>query len=199
MTDDKVNVPIKITLDGSDIKRLVKDEFNSVKKEDKTLKRDKIILTHIQHRYDEEERRFQTVDSKISSMIAVLIMIFTIQGSLFTNILSNMDKINICLIVLFSISLVLYLISIGFFIYAHYFEKFSATPSISFLMKKGENDESEHDIVKNMIGLYGSCVDENYEIIENKTSIAKKGFLFLICGGCLSFIFFICFLFELFI
>ena len=40
--------------------------------EDETLKRDKEILTHIQHRYDEEERRFQTVDSKISSMIAVL-------------------------------------------------------------------------------------------------------------------------------
>ena len=45
--------------------------------EDETLKRDKEILTHIQHRYDEEERRFQTVDSKISYMIAVLIMIFT--------------------------------------------------------------------------------------------------------------------------
>ena len=42
--------------------------------DDEILKRDKEILTHIQHRYDEEERRFQTVDSKISSMIAVLIM-----------------------------------------------------------------------------------------------------------------------------
>ena len=37
--------------------------------DDEILKRDKEILTHIQHRYDEEERRFQTVDSKISSMI----------------------------------------------------------------------------------------------------------------------------------
>lgn len=72
--------------------------------DDETLKRDKEILTHIQHRYDEEERRFQTVDSKISSMIAVLIMIFTIQGSLFTNILSNMVKINISLMILFIIS-----------------------------------------------------------------------------------------------
>ena len=63
--------------------------------DDEILKRDKEILTHIQHRYDEEERRFQTADSKISSMIAVLIMIFTIQESLFTNILSNMDKISL--------------------------------------------------------------------------------------------------------
>ena len=75
--------------------------------DEEILKRDKEILTHIQHRYDEEERRFQTVDSKISSMIAVLIMIFTIQGSLFTNILSNMDKLNISLMILFIISLVL--------------------------------------------------------------------------------------------
>ena len=29
-TDDKVDVPIKVTLDSSDIKKLVKDEVNSV-------------------------------------------------------------------------------------------------------------------------------------------------------------------------
>ena len=34
---------------------------------EETLRRDKEILIHIQHRYDEEERRFQTVDSKIRS------------------------------------------------------------------------------------------------------------------------------------
>lgn len=147
--------------------------------DDETLQRDKEILTHIQHRYDEEERRFQTVDSKISSMIAVLIMIFTIQGSLFTNILSNMDKLNISIIVLFIISLVLYLVSIGFFIKAHYFKKFSATPKPSFLMDEGAKEESEHTIVKDMIALYGDCVDENEETIENKTNIAKKGFAFL--------------------
>ena len=167
--------------------------------DDEILKRDKEILTHIQHRYDEEERRFQTVDSKISSMIAVLIMIFTIQGSLFTNILSNMDKINICLIVLFIISLVLYLISIGFFIKAHYFKKFSATPKPSFLMDEGAKEESEHTIVKDMIALYGDCVDDNEETIEDKTSIAKKGFYFLVYGGCLSFIFIVCFLLYVFI
>lgn len=167
--------------------------------DEETLKRDREILTHIQHRYDEEERRFQTVDSKISSMIAVLIMIFTIQGSLFTNILSNIGKLDICLIVLFIVSLLLYLISIGFFIKAHYFKNFSATPKPSFLMEEGANDESEHTIVKDMIALYGDCVDENYETMENKTNIAKKGFAFLIFGGCLSFIFFVCFLLVVFI
>ena len=48
-----------------------------------------------------------------------------------------------------------------------------------------------------MIALYGDCAYENYETIEDKTSIAKKGFNFLIYGGCLSFIFFVCLLFEL--
>ena len=66
-------------------------------------------------------------------------------------------------------------------------------------MDEGAKEESEHTIVKDMIALYGDCVNENEEIIENKTSIAKKGFNFLIYGGCLSFIFFVCFLFELFI
>lgn len=164
---------------------------------EKEILRDKEILKHIQHRYDEEERRFQTVDSKINSMIAVLAMIFTIQSSLFTNILSNTDKISISIILLFIISLGLYLISIGFFIKAHYFKKFSAAPSPSFLWKKGGEEVSEHEIIKEMIGLYGDCVNDNEETIENKTNIAKKGFHFLIFGGCLSFIFFICFLAEL--
>ena len=53
--------------------------------DDETLKRDKEILTHIQHRYDEEERRFQTVDSKISSMISIIFNFywFFYQSSLF--------------------------------------------------------------------------------------------------------------------
>lgn len=167
--------------------------------DDETLKRDKEILNHIQHRYNEEERRFQTVDSKISSMIAVLAMIFTIQSSLFTNILTNACKISISIIILFIISLGLYLGAIGCFIKAHYFEKFLATPKPSFLMDEGAKGESEHTIVKDMIALYSDSVNHNEKIIENKTNIAKKGFLFLILGGCFSFIFFVCFLFELFV
>lgn len=167
--------------------------------DDTSLRRDREILKHIQHRYDEEERRFHSIDSKISSMIAVLAMIFTIQSSFFTNIVSNTDKISFCIIILFIISLGVYLISIGFFIKAHYFKKCSVTPKPSFLMEEGAKDESEHTIVKDMIALYGKSVDENYEILENKTNIAKKGFVFLLFGGCLSFIFFVCFLFELFI
>lgn len=197
MTNDKVEVPIKVTVDSEDIEKLIKKEISFEKQDDESLKRDKEILTHVQHRYDEEERRFQTVDSKISSMIAVLAMIFTIQSSLFTNILSNADKISVTILILFIVSLGMYLISIGFFIKAHYFKKVSITPSPTFLMEEGAKEESEHTIVKDMIALYGNCADENYETIENKTRIAKNGFHFLIYGGCLSFIFFVCFLFEL--
>ncbi|SFL65918.1 hypothetical protein SAMN02910297_01448 [Methanobrevibacter olleyae] len=166
--------------------------------ENQELKRDKEILSHIQHRYDEEERRFQSVDTKISSMIGVLAVIFTIQASLFINILSN-SKPDICLIVLFIFSLALYLISIYYFIKSHYFKKFSATPKPSFLMEEGAKKESEHTIVKDMIALYSDCINDNEKLIENKTNIAKKGFSFLIYGGCLSFIFLLCFLLELFV
>ena len=56
--------------------------INNLKSEiNEELARDKIILEHIQHRYEEEERRFQTVDGKINSMIAVLAGIFTLQAS----------------------------------------------------------------------------------------------------------------------
>ena len=98
MPTDKFDVPIKVTVDSSDIKKFVEDKINSEKHDDEILKRDREILTHIQHRYEEEERRFQTVDSKISSMIAVIVMIFTIQASLFTNIISNTDKISVTIV-----------------------------------------------------------------------------------------------------
>ena len=159
--------------------------------------RDKEILNHIQHRYEEEERRFQSIDSKISSMIGVLVMIFTIQASVLTNIMSNNEKVDVCLIVLFITSLALYLISIYYFIDAHNFKKFLATPEPSFLMDEGKKGESEHVIVKDMIALYGDCVEKNEKIMENKTKISKKGFNFLIYGGFLSFIFFVCLLLKL--
>ena len=50
-----------------------------------------------------------------------------------------------------------------------------------------------------MIGLYGDCINDNEKVMENKISIAKKGFSFLIYGGCLSFIFIVCFIFKIFI
>ncbi len=135
---------------------------------------DKEILKHIQHRYEEEERRFQSIDSKISSMIAVLAMIFTIQSSLFTTIISNTNMVSFSIIMLFIISLGLYLISIGFFIKAHYFKECSVTPEPSFLIDEGAKYESEHTIVKDMIGLYGDCINDNEKVMENKTIIAKK-------------------------
>ncbi|KZX11363.1 hypothetical protein MBORA_16080 [Methanobrevibacter oralis] len=166
--------------------------INNLKSEiNEELARDKIILEHIQHRYEEEERRFQTVDGKINSMIAVLAGIFTLQASLFTIILSSFSKVEYCLIFLFVFSLILYLISIYYFIKAYTFKKVSATPKPSFLMELGANDESEHEIVKNMIGLYGSCVEDNEKSTENKTEIAKKGFSFLRYGGWVTFIFFV--------
>lgn len=172
---------------------------DNMPKEDTLLMRDKEILKHIQHRYEEEERRFQSIDSKISSMIAVLAMIFTIQSSLFTTIISNTNRVSFSIIILFIIPLGLYLISIGFFIKAHNFKKYSTTPKPSFLMDEGSKDESEHTIVKDMIGLYGDCINDNEKVMKNKTSIAKKGFSFLIFGGCLSFIFIVCYIFEIFI
>lgn len=69
MTKEKVEVPIKVTLDSDDIKKLIKDEISSEKHDDETLKRDKLLLDLMIHAYDEDLARNELVDTKNSQMI----------------------------------------------------------------------------------------------------------------------------------
>lgn len=64
MSNDKVDVPIKVTLDSSDIKKLVKDEVNSKRKNDETLSRDEFLLDLMKHYYEEDERRNELIRLK---------------------------------------------------------------------------------------------------------------------------------------
>ena len=82
------------------------------------LKKDELLLELAFHRYEEEERRNQLIDSKNQSFVAFLGVMFTIQitmvsnfHSMFENIDSN--KINF-LLVCFIISIICYFISLIF-------------------------------------------------------------------------------------
>jgi hypothetical protein len=63
--------------------------------EDSIFKRDKFLLDMMIHAYEEDERRNTLVDSKNSQMIACIGVMLTIQGSLFTYLLSHFSKINL--------------------------------------------------------------------------------------------------------
>ena len=62
--------------------------------EDSIFKRDKFLLDMMIHAYEEDERRNTLVDSKNSQMIACIGVMLTIQGSLFTYLLSQFFKIK---------------------------------------------------------------------------------------------------------
>ena len=111
-----------------------RDELNDDNEDDSVLKRDKFILDMLIHAYEEDERRNTLVDSKNSQMIAILGVMLTIQGSLFTFLLSNFitinsPAINVILSVLTLVSLGNYIYSMKIFIEAYYFKTFKSIPN----------------------------------------------------------------------
>lgn len=153
-------------------------------------KTDKLILEQAMHRYDEECKRFDTVDSKLSSMIGVLATIFTIQTSLFALILNNMGYSSYVIIayILFVVSEVLYLASAIIFIKAYNFETaYDAMPTPEILQyyygEKSSKDEIMDDLIKN----YSKSIKTNHSNIEKKTAKGKNGFTTLKVGLISSF------------
>ena len=88
------------------------------------IKQDTLLFKLMMHNYDEEVRRNELIDSKNSQMIAFLGIMFTIQLTLFVNVLStylSKDawplylKISSCVLLIFA--LLFYVASIGSFEY----------------------------------------------------------------------------------
>lgn len=107
--------------------------------EDSIFKRDKFLLNMMIHAYEEDERRNTLVDSNNSQMIACIGVMLTIQGSLFTYLLSqffkiNLLSINIILSVLALISLGYYIYSMKIFIDAYSFKTFKSVPNHEYLI-----------------------------------------------------------------
>ena len=90
MPNDKVDVPIKITLDGTDIRKLVKEEINSVRNDEK----DKLLLKLMMHYYEEDERRNELIDSKNSQMIIFSGAMLTLQTTLITKLFVDAILLN---------------------------------------------------------------------------------------------------------
>ncbi|MCQ2738584.1 MAG: hypothetical protein MJ224_08265 [archaeon] len=87
------------------------------------------------HRYDEDERRNQLVDSKNSSFIAFLGVMLTIQSTLISYIITFINgKLTlevIILVIVFVGSLICYAISLGYFVSSlKFLSKFQVAPVV---------------------------------------------------------------------
>lgn len=148
--------------------------------EDSIFKRDKFLLDMMIHAYEEDERRNTLVDSKNSQMIACIGVMLTIQGSLFTYLLSqffkiNLLSINIILSVLALISLGYYIYSMKIFIDAYSFKTFKSVPNHEYLINSAKKNSHEHNIVADLLGTFCGAIKYNKDVILNKINISKEG------------------------
>lgn len=199
-------------------RRIMSDETDNLKKvdefiensrkelnsedDDSIFNRDKFILDMMIHAYEEDERRNTLVDSKNSQMIAILGVMLTIQGSLFTFLLSNFAKINspvmnVILSVLTLVSLGYYVYSMKIFIDAYTFKTFKSIPNYEYLINSAKKKVPEHNIIGDLIGSFGSAIKHNKEVISGKVNTAKEGFEYFKKGGLLTILFVLVFLLSM--
>ena len=133
------------------------------------LAKDKYLLELIFNNYYEQERRFQTLESKISSMISFIGVIFTIQSTLFTSILVQLLSAQLFTKVILSlfliVSLMFYVYALYLFVEAYNFGKYRSAPNPHDLYEKSKEniDESKIYVTGNTaIDAMSTTVDENY-------------------------------------
>ena len=147
-----------------------------------------ILLNLVLHRYDEVNNRNISVDNKNKSMIGFIGVILTIEITILPQIFNRSSEILLinasrALICLEIISICCYAISIFYFISAITFvSTFQEAPVMSGIISSIENKEDADLIInKNIVSLQ-KCIEDNHEIVEDKTKKAKIGFEFFKYG-----------------
>lgn len=162
---------------------------------DNSLSRDKYLLELIFNNYYEQERRFSTVESKISSMIAFVGVIFTIQATIFSNILmgiaSSYSFFTVILCFFLILSLSCYVYSIYNFIKAYSVGSYISAVNPDVICEKSKNNVDEHIIVKNLIGNVPRFIKSNEKTLTEKISNVNKGFRWFNVGSCFTLLFII--------
>lgn len=156
-----------------------------------------IFTKFIFYYYDEVNNRNISVDNKNKSMIGFIGVILTIEITILPQIFNRSSEILLinasrALICLEIISICCYAISIFYFISAITFvSTFQEAPVMSGIISSIENKEDADLIInKNIVSLQ-KCIEDNHEIVEDKTKKAKIGFEFFKYGLISTVTFFI--------
>lgn len=174
---------------------------NEENKIDKEIERTKLLLDLMEHRYEEEERRNESIDSKNSTMLAVIGVMFTLQSTIFTRILipfsSGFEEYNIYLLILFVSSLICYIFALLFFIYSHHFKtNFISTPSSNWIVTKAKTNDDIIRIIRKMLISFNKAITNNKKVIENKIFWSNNGFYSFLIGGVFTILFCLIFLLK---
>lgn len=159
---------------------------------DTDFSRDKFIFEIMVNRYNELERKTNIIDSKSSNMIAVIGTLLTIQGSIYTFLLSwfiNQKQYTlfcILILVLIMITLGYYTYSMKLFIDSYSFKQFKGFPNSNRLIEYIKQGCDEHEILGKSIGSIAKSNQKNHMLNQHKVKKAKEGFEFFKIAGIFS-------------
>lgn len=166
---------------------------------DEEKERNKLLLELAFHRYEEEEKRNQLIDSKNKSFVAFLGVMLTLQSTIAPKIIELYCfvpwEIVSILLFLFVLSLIFYGIALGFFTSTLLFiNKFQAAPKIISLIYFGKECTDVDFIIQNTIVSLNQCVLDNDELLKDKSKKGNLGLNFIIVGVLFTIIFIIFYL-----
>lgn len=195
MASDDTKLTVDVQVDSEEVIQGVKEIINN--DDGDVIQQDTLLFKLMMHYYDEEVARNELIDSKNSQMIAFLGIIFTIQLTLFVNVLSSYLSGNVWPLYLKMISCILliaalwcYIISISNFIEAYSFcGEFKSAPKPSVLLQKSKDNIPKRKLLKGFLNNFPKIIEHNDKLMKNKVKKANEGFDYLKRGGFLSIVF----------
>lgn len=154
----------------------------------------KLLLELALHRYDEEVGRNEAIDNKNKSMVAFLGVMLTIQCTILIRLIElnrviESFEMNL-LLILFIVSFVLNLLALFFFISTlTYLDKLQSSPKIDTLVDFGIKKITFDYLIKNTIVSLDKCVQDNNDILNEKSSKEQNGLLLMRIGLIMTTIF----------
>lgn len=141
----------------------------------KSIENKKFLLNLIIHRYEEEERRKKDIDTKNNYFIVLTGAILLLYYNLY-----NLDSVNILFL---NIGTVLIFISLLFFIFSIFFDKFSFSPNPDTLTNWIEDDKQDIEKMIEILSKHlNETIETNKQIINKQVIIGKHGCYFLMVG-----------------
>lgn len=159
------------------------------------MDREQSLLDLMIMAYHNEDKRFELIDNKSSTLIAFISAMFTFQATTGTYIiaifLNNAEWtcIEYLIVLLFISSLICYSVAVFSFIKSYQVRKFQSVPSPEKLIVYGKENWSHGKIIVMTQGNMKNAIEHNKEVLQDKIKYMKHGFTFMKSSIILTFLF----------
>lgn len=173
---------------------MVKDEI--IRANDDVISvRDRFIYDVVTEKYKFEWQRFSQIESKATTTLGFLGVIFSLETTTGLYILKNVHdgyNYNFLEAVFFSFSLIFLFMSLIFALSSFWMREWAAVPNIKHFMSKYVNAAKNSTyMIKNLYIIYEDSIDCNYNNNEEKIKNLKYSLRFFAAGIVLLFLFLI--------